>query len=289
MGFHQNRHPAGKACQDSGLCAGKRFANLSGAFNLPRMRRLLPLLAVCLALVSACTGRSQGPCETRSFESAPYLICSFDTSENDIRLFLRDATGAPFGQFDRLADHVAAGGGQLVFAMNAGMYHDDRRPVGLYVEEQQSEMGLVRTAGPGNFGMLPNGVFWVDDGAVGVTETLAYADRFAENPPRFATQSGPMLVIDGELHPALNPDGTSIRRRNGVGVSADGQTVHFVISEVPVNFHSFARLFRDGLNTPNALYFDGAVSKVFAPALERNETGLDMGPIVAVVREGGRS
>ncbi|MFN3314813.1 MAG: phosphodiester glycosidase family protein, partial [Hyphomonas sp.] len=84
---------------------------------------------------------------------------------------------------------------------------------------------------------------------------------------------------------ALNPDGTSLRRRNGVGVSADGRQVHFVISEVPVNFHSFARLFRDGLGTPNALYLDGAVSKVYVPSLERNETGLDMGPIVGVVRE----
>ncbi len=253
------------------------------------MRIVFPLLAVGLALAPACTNKVQGPCEARTFESMPYLVCSFDTSGNDIRLFLRDETGVPFGQFDRLADHVAAGGGQLVFAMNAGMYHEDRRPVGLYVEEEESEMGLVRNAGPGNFGMLPNGVFWIDDGAIGVTETLQYGERFADDPPRFATQSGPMLVIDGELHPALNPDGTSLRRRNGVGVSADGQTVHFVISELPVNFHSFARLFRDDLGTPNALYFDGAVSKVFAPALERNESGLDMGPIVGVVRESGRS
>lgn len=257
--------------------------------NLRAMILRAAFLALCGLVLAGCTGKPEGPCETVTFELAPYLVCSFDTRTDDIRLFLRDEAGTPFGQFDRLANHVAAQGGSLIFAMNAGMYHDDRRPVGLYVEEQQSEMGLVKTPGPGNFGMLPNGVFWLEDGAAGVTETLAYAERFAEDPPRFATQSGPMLVVDGELHPVLNPDGTSIRRRNGVGVSADGHRVVFVISDAPVNFHSFARFFRDKLDLPNALYLDGAVSKVYAPALERNETGLDMGPIVGVVRETRKS
>ncbi|MFN4183823.1 MAG: phosphodiester glycosidase family protein [Hyphomonas sp.] len=253
--------------------------------NLQTMRIPLFLIALCGAVLSACSSREDGPCQTRSFENLPYLVCSFDVADDDIRLFLRDETGVPFGQFDRLANHVASRGGSLVFAMNAGMYHDDRRPVGLYIEEGEAEMGLVRSAGPGNFGMLPNGVFWIDSGVAGVSETLAYDERFQDAPPRFATQSGPMLVIDGELHPALNPDGTSLRRRNGVGVSRDGHQVYFVISDVPVNFHSFARLFRDELGTPNALYLDGAVSKVYVPALERSESGLDMGPIVGVIRE----
>jgi uncharacterized protein YigE (DUF2233 family) len=257
--------------------------------NLSKMMLRAALLALCGFALAACTGKTEGPCRTVTFESAPYLVCSFDPATDDIRLFLRDEAGAPFGQFDRLANHVASKGGSLIFAMNAGMYHEDRRPVGLYVEEEQSEMGLVKNAGPGNFGMLPNGVFWIDEDAAGVTETLTYAERFTDDPPRFATQSGPMLVVDGELHPVLNPEGTSLRRRNGVGVSADGRRVVFVISDSPVNFHTFARFFRDELDVPNALYLDGAVSKVYAPALERNETGLDMGPIVGVVRETGRS
>ena len=93
-----------------------------------------------------------------------------------------------------------------------------------------------------------------------------------------------MLVIEGELHPAFNEDGPSRKRRNGVGVSEDGQILYFAISDVPVNFHSFATLFRDELDTPNALFLDGYVSKLYAPDLGRNEAGLDMGPIVGVTR-----
>ncbi|MEL7453414.1 MAG: phosphodiester glycosidase family protein, partial [Pseudomonadota bacterium] len=101
--------------------------------------------------------------------------------------------------------------------------------------------------------------------------------------PDFATQSGPMLVIDGALHPAFNVDGPSKKRRNGVGISADGETKIFAISEEPVNFHTFATLFRDKLQAPNALFLDGTVSKLYAPELERDDIGLPMGPIIAVV------
>ena len=90
-------------------------------------------------------------------------------------------------------------------------------------------------------------------------------------------------VLDGQLHPDFNADGPSRKRRNGVGLSADGRHVYFAISDAPVNFHSFARLFRDHLGTPNALYLDGVVSRLYAPDLQRDESGLDMGPIVAVV------
>ena len=92
-----------------------------------------------------------------------------------------------------------------------------------------------------------------------------------------------MLVLKGALHPDFNEDGPSRKRRNGVGLSGDGRTIYFAISDTPVNFHSFARLFRDRLDTPNALYLDGVVSRLYAPDIQRDESGLDLGPIVAVV------
>tara|TARA_R110001606_G_scaffold100604_4_gene221175 strand:+ start:4797 stop:5582 length:786 start_codon:yes stop_codon:yes gene_type:complete len=248
-----------------------------------RPRPGLPFSALVLALLPACAAPPAQACAPLTFDDAPYTVCAYDVATTDIRLFLNAPDGVPYAQFDRLADQLESEGKSLAFAMNGGMYHDDRRAVGLYVEEGSQLAPLVRSAGPGNFGMLPNGVFWLDGSAAGIAETSAYDARFHATRPRFATQSGPMLVLDGALHPEFNADGPSRKRRNGVGLSADGRQVYFAISDVPVNFHSFARLFRDQLGTPNALYLDGVVSRLYAPGLQRDESGLDMGPIVAVV------
>jgi uncharacterized protein YigE (DUF2233 family) len=139
---------------------------------------------------------------------------------------------------------------------------------------------LQTKASTGNFGMLPNGVFHIHNGQAGVSETNQFLLK--STVPDFATQSGPMLVIDGALHPKFNAGSTSRRIRNGVGVTAAGSVV-FVMSEQPVNFHDFASLFKDELNTPNALYLDGVISRVFSTELDRNDYGAKMGPIVGVV------
>ena len=250
----------------------------------PHLRAALSgLLLLALSLPAACRADPPHACEEIRFEEQPFTVCHFAADDPGLALFHTHADGTPFADFDRLADSVAADGGALIFAMNAGMYHEDRRPVGLYVENGAETQRLVTRAGPGNFGLLPNGVFWIDTlGTAHVTETLAYDAEAPE--ARFATQSGPMLVIGGQLHPEFNADGPSRKRRNGVGLSADGRTLWFAISDTPVNFHTFARLFRDELGTPDALYLDGVVSRVYAPELGRDENGADMGPIVAIVR-----
>jgi prepilin-type processing-associated H-X9-DG protein len=93
-----------------------------------------------------------------------------------------------------------------------------------------------------------------------------------------------MLVIEGALHPRFAAGSDSLNYRNGVGVTEDGHA-HFVISNEVVNFHSFARFFRDVLNTPNALFFDGSVSRLYAPMLERHDAGFPMGPMIGVVTD----
>lgn len=210
-----------------------------------------------------------------------YSVCSYSVAEHDIRLFYGDASGTPFYQFSTLERELDEQGETLIFAMNGGMYHEDRRPVGFFRDAFGDQATVNTNDGPGNFHMKPNGVFWLESGRAGVSESQAFLDQGID--PDYATQSGPMLVIDGALHPALNPDGTSHRRRNGVGVSADGQTVHFAISDAAVTFYEFATLFQDEIGVPNALFLDGQVSRIFAPELKRNEIGADLGPIVGVV------
>jgi len=221
-------------------------------------------------------------CAPKSFDDERFTVCSFDPRHDDIRLFWRDADGQAYGSFSALAAALKANGEELVFAMNGGMFEEDLSPVGLFIENQRKLRKANTRGGGGNFHMKPNGVFWVGDGVAGVAETT----RFLASPPsaRYATQSGPMLVIDGQIHPRIRPDGTSQKIRNGVGVREDGSVV-FAIAEGPVTFDAFARLFRDGLGCRNALFLDGSVSSLYAPELSRDDELIKIGPIVGVVRK----
>lgn len=238
--------------------------------------RTLCIFSGVLALVATAT-TGQAACRNATIEAARYVICEFN-ARDDIELFLRNDAGAPLGQFERVRDTLAARGRNLVFAMNAGMYHEDRSPVGLYVENGRELKRLSTSDGPGNFSMKPNGVFYLTDKSAGVLETKAFARR--KITPKFATQSGPMLVVDGKLHPRFLADSTSRNRRNGVGVA--GQRIVFALADDPVTFHQFARAFRDVLKTPNALYLDGSICRLYAADLNRNDFGFPLGPIVAV-------
>ncbi len=240
----------------------------------------LPVFAA-LPLLAAARPAEAVECRNETWEANRYSVCEVDAAQEDLRLFLYDPGGAPYGDFEALKARLAGQGKTLAFAMNAGMYHENRAPVGQYVEEGEELMHLVPNAGPGNFGLLPNGVLCIAGGRADVIETL----RFEKSGQscRFATQSGPMLVIDGKLHPRFLPDSTSRYVRNGVGTSADGSRVVFVISRNAVTFWEFASFFRDGLHLPQALYLDGNVSRLYAPELGRDDWGRQMGPIVAVV------
>ncbi len=220
-------------------------------------------------------------CETVNYQGNQYSVCRVDLAADDLRLFLYDDLGNPFGHFTSLQESLLAQGERLVFAMNGGMYHENRAPVGHYLENGQEVMRVVPNAGPGNFGLLPNGVLCIGDEQAEVIETLRYLD----NAPncKYATQSGPMLVIDGALHPAFLKDSTSRLIRNGVGTTDDGKAAVFTISDNAVSFHEFGSFFRDYLGLRQALFLEGNVSRLFAPSLGRADLGRRMGPIVGVV------
>ena len=96
-----------------------------------------------------------------------------------------------------------------------------------------------------------------------------------------ATQSGPLLVRGGKIHPAFNANSQSRTVRNGVGVPSPAVAV-FAISEEAVNLYEFATLFRDVLGCPDALYLDGFISSLHSTRLKRNDKKTDLGPIIGL-------
>ncbi len=253
--------------------------------------RKLTLFLAGLAMAFALTFGALGahaaepaPCADIQNDGASYSVCEFDARKARIKLFLRGEGGENLGGFSSLVGHVSHQGETLAFAMNAGMYGEDRAPVGLYIENGQILTGANLRGGAGNFHLKPNGVFWIDGARAGVSETKRFAKSRAH--PAFATQSGPMLVIGGRIHPRIHEDGQSEKYRNGVGV-AQGHVVRFAISNQPVTFHQFANLFRDRLHCPDALFLDGgSASALYAPSLARHDRfAPTMGPMVGVVEK----
>jgi uncharacterized protein YigE (DUF2233 family) len=175
---------------------------------------------------------------------------------------------------------LEGGAGRLLFATNAGMFDSTLKPVGLYVERGRELVHVNIKSGRGNFHMKPNGIFYISGGNAAVAETQAFVKQRPQ--ADLATQSGPMLVMNGRLHPRFNRGSTSLKLRSGVGVRADGKVI-FAISQEAVSFDSFARLFRDGQSCTNALFLDGgSVSSLYAPTLNHSGNVLPLGPMLAV-------
>ncbi len=223
------------------------------------------------------------PCREQVFEAVGYIVCEMNLRDYGIGLFHDGIDGKPFGSVEAFAKAMKAKGTPLVLAMNGGMYHQDLSPVGLYVEEGRMTTPLNLSDGSGNFFMKPNGVFALTrSGEALVMASDAYATAAPD--ALLATQSGPMLVVDGVIHPRFEPNGSSRNIRNGVGVNAKGNIV-FAIAQSPVSFGSFARLFGDGLGCRNALYFDGVISAFSNGSKLLVGKADPAGPILAVSRK----
>ena len=231
-------------------------------------RRLLACLALAAALlgIAACSHSSAPVGDTElAFDGDSYRVVRIDLHHRTLRLMWRDpATGQPFGTIENLRQWAMANNRRLVFAANAGIYDRHYAPLGLYVEDGRTLVPLNKAHGnpaAGNFSLRPNGVFAIyPDGHAAVRTSEAF-DADAK-PVRWASQSGPMLVIDGRINPAFDDDSDSLKWRSGVCARTPYEVI-FAISESPVNFHAFAKLFRDRLGCRDALFLDGSISQFY--------------------------
>jgi len=221
----------------------------------------------------------EGICRERTFEGAEYVVCELSPRDHSIGVFQNEMIAGeatvPGFMARRLGRHPP-----VLVAMNGGMYREDLSPLGLLIEEGLEVAPINLAEADGNFYMKPNGVFFITrDGDAGVMPSEAFDE--VRQSVLSATQSGPLLVQNGLLHPDIQPNGRSRHIRNGVGVKDDG-TVVLAISREPVSFGALARALRDEFDCPDALYLDGFVSAL----VERD--GLTVGgdrpagPIIAV-------
>ncbi len=241
------------------------------------------MLFLFLWLLSGCAeGRSaaepQSQCREQAFDGSHFTVC--DAAGREIQLIAAGAKEKPLHSFAEVGRRIDPK--RIAFAMNAGMFDEDGRPIGLAAINGVTLHKINLRDGPGNFHMKPNGVFLVNADGKPAIHPSGVMPKFRA-PPRLMTQSGPMLVIAGKLHPDFERDGTSRLIRNGVGVTNGGRAL-FVISEDPVSFGKFARFFRDSLHTPNALFLDGSVSSLWDPANGRQDSHSPLGPIIVVLR-----
>lgn len=219
-------------------------------------------------------------CADQASSAGSYRVCRADPAQHTIRIYDEGTDGLPFGGFYPLLQQLWAEKHTLLFAVNGGMYEHDLRPVGLFVSYGITRKAAVTGDGWGNFFLKPNGVFYLKDDKAGVMETQHFLDQAIQSD--FATQSGPMLVVDGAIHPKFLPESDSLKIRNGVGIDRDGRVV-FAMSNQPVRFYDMAVFFRDQLATPNALFLDGTISSLADPAAGRIDRIHPLGPIIAVI------
>lgn len=244
----------------------------------------LLMIAVSGAIAAAAAGRAapvrEAACRRETFEGDGFTVCVYRREADELRIVSRMGDG-PVGDFRRLGVALRKDERRIRFAMNAGMYDPHRKAVGLLIENGKVVHRLETGGGEGNFYLLPNGVFSIDaEGRARIDETGARAAGTAGL--RWATQSGPLLVAGGTLHPAVQPNGESRVVRNAVGVRSPDEAL-FVISDGPVSFGRLARFLRDGLGCPDVLYLDGYVSSLWDPASGRRDGTSGLGPMIVVL------
>lgn len=250
--------------------------------------RCMTVILLAAALISGCRRHEMTKSSSAvSFREIRFAGRSFEVADvdhhlDDIKLYYATANGQRIGTLEKLAQISAESGRRLLFATNAGMFNPDFSPCGLLVQDGVERAPLNLRKGEGNFYLKPNGVFLIGRDGAKVVDATKYASVAAN--ARLATQSGPMLVMDGQIHPKFAQNSNNRRIRSGVGVVSPDHVV-FVLSREPVTFYEFASLFRDSLGCQNALYLDGDISTFYRSGAPAPQTPREYGGMVGVTTQ----
>ncbi|MBO9564627.1 MAG: phosphodiester glycosidase family protein [Niastella sp.] len=236
-----------------------------------------PARVLIVVFLILSTGSSLAQNNKDSNKVISYIV---DLQKQDLQLYWKDDQGSILGSIERLRQYLNGKQQTLVFAMNGGMYMEDRTPLGLYIQQGRLITKLNTSSGYGNFYMKPNGVFYITTDKKAVvcrTQDYKYSKKIS-----FATQSGPMLVSNGAIHADFKKGSANVNIRNGVGV-LPGNKLLFAMTKEPMNFYDFADFFRQQ-GCLDALYLDGFVSRTYLPEKQWIQTDGSFGVIIGEVR-----
>ena len=239
--------------------------------NLKALITFLLVLTLGGANMRFVTGRQDGNL---------YVSYKVDVSKTDLRLYWKNDKNQQFNSIANLKSWVESKNKKLVFAMNGGMYMENRSPLGLYIENTKQWRRLNTARGGGNFYLQPNGVFYITtDNKPGICKTREFVNN---GKIKYATQSGPLLVVNGAINPIFTKGSANTNIRNGVGILPTGEVV-FAMSKSDVSFYDFAKYFHDQ-GCKYALYLDGFVSRTYLPEKNWTQTDGDFGVIIGVTK-----
>jgi uncharacterized protein YigE (DUF2233 family) len=210
-----------------------------------------------------------------------FITCEINLNKQDLKFYLKDETHRSFKSILNLKLWLEKKNKKLLFAMNGGMYMPDNSPQGLFIENGNLIKGLDTSSGAGNFYLKPNGIFYI---TAKKEPIICRTENYKQNRNViYATQSGPMLLIDGQIHSAFKKGSVNLNIRNGVGVLPDNHIV-FAMSKNEINFYDFAEYFKT-LGCKNALYLDGLVSRTYLPEKNWKQVDGNFGVIIGSTKD----
>jgi uncharacterized protein YigE (DUF2233 family) len=229
------------------------------------MNKSISFLVACppillIVFISSCVQKEKG-------QEQEFIFYQVDPKKQDLKLYWKDDEGKTFKSIHNLKSWLNIQHQQLIFDMNGEMYKADLSPVGLFIEDKKIKTTVDTLEGGGNFYLKPNGVFYVtSDNIAGISAS----EKFKNNGRiKYATQSGPMLVTNGQTQPGVEKGSSSLNIRNGIGILPNNKIL-FAMSKNKIRLYDFAEYFKCR-GCYHALYFDGQVSRCTYPKKSGNK------------------
>ncbi len=218
---------------------------------------------------------------TKFNETRNILFYKVNGNKNKVEMFWRNEKNEPFKNVENLKKWLNLNNKELIFGVNGGMYLQNNEPLGLYIEKGEIKKQIDTANGEGNFYVKPNGIFYILKNKIAV---VCQTSQFSCNDSVvFATQSGPMLVIENKIHPSFNKKSTNEQVRNGVGILPNNDIL-FAMATKPINFYNFAKFFKNK-GCKNALYLDGYVSRTYLPEKQWKQTDGNFAVIIGLTQQ----